>query len=113
MNKVSRGCGSQYMDCFKRKLVADSRADGMNASMLAKKHVVEISQHPWLSLPQHHQAQCLGGVVSKHLSYPSRRSDRCCDLRLHTDGNGTSGLPHGLYRAKLPRLLVSRFECDL
>ena len=40
MNKVSRGCGSQYMDCFKRKLVADSRGDGMNASMLAKKHGV-------------------------------------------------------------------------
>jgi len=40
MNKVSRGCGSQYMDCFKRKIVADSRADGMNASMLAKKNGV-------------------------------------------------------------------------
>jgi transposase len=40
MNKVSRGRGSKYTDCFKRKLVSESRADGMSASMLAKKHGV-------------------------------------------------------------------------
>ena len=40
MNKVSRCRGPKYSNDFKRKLVADSRADGMNASMLAKKHGV-------------------------------------------------------------------------
>ena len=38
MNKVSRGRGSKYTNDFKRKLVAESRADGMSVPMVAKTH---------------------------------------------------------------------------
>ena len=40
MSKVNHGRGSKYTDDFKRKLVAQSSADGVSVPMVAKKHGV-------------------------------------------------------------------------
>ncbi|MDG1078154.1 MAG: transposase [Planktotalea sp.] len=40
MSKVKHGRGSRYTDDFKRKLAAQSSADGVSVPMVAKKHGV-------------------------------------------------------------------------
>ena len=40
MSKASRGRGSKYTDDFKRKLVAESSADGVSVPMVAQRHGV-------------------------------------------------------------------------
>ena len=50
MSKVNHGRGSKYTDDFKRKLVAQSSADGVSVPMVAKKHgVPENRIYAWRS----------------------------------------------------------------
>lgn len=50
MSKVNHGGGSKYTDDFKRKLVAQSSADGVSVPMVAKKHgVPENRIYAWRS----------------------------------------------------------------
>jgi transposase len=44
MGKRRAGRGSKYSDEFKRRLVAESRADGVSVPMVAKKHGVPDSR---------------------------------------------------------------------
>ena len=44
LSKKQRGCGSEYTDGFKQKLVAESRAEGVTVPMVAKKHGVPTSR---------------------------------------------------------------------
>ena len=50
MNTRQRGRGSEYTDDFKRKLVAESSADGVSVPMVAKKHGVGTNRiYAWRS----------------------------------------------------------------
>ena len=50
MSTGQRGRGSKYTDDFKRKLVAQSSADGVSVPMVAKKHgVPENRIYAWRS----------------------------------------------------------------
>ena len=50
MSTGQRGRGSKYTDDFKRKLVAESSADGVSVPMVAKKHgVPENRIYAWRS----------------------------------------------------------------
>jgi transposase len=40
MSTLQRGRGSKYTDNFKRKLVAESSADGVSVPMVAQRHGV-------------------------------------------------------------------------
>ena len=44
MGKRRTGRGSKYSDEFKRRLVAESHADGVSVPMVAKKHGVPASR---------------------------------------------------------------------
>ncbi len=50
MSTGQRGRGSKYTDDFKRKLVAESIADGVSVPMVAKKHGVGTNRiYAWRS----------------------------------------------------------------
>ena len=44
MSTKPRGRGSKYTECFKRQLVAESRAAGVTVPMVANKHGVPTSR---------------------------------------------------------------------
>lgn len=44
MGKRQRGRGSKYSDAFKRRLVAESRADGVSVPMVSRRHGVPTSR---------------------------------------------------------------------
>ena len=53
MNKTRRGRGSKYTDDFKRKLVAESSADGVSVPMVAQRHgVPENRIYAWRGDPR-------------------------------------------------------------
>ena len=53
MSKVNHGRGSKYTDDFKRKLVAQSSADGVSVPMVAKKHGVGTNRiYAWRGDPR-------------------------------------------------------------
>ena len=53
MSTGQRGRGSKYTDDFKRKLVAESSADGVSVPMVAKKHgVPENRIYSWRGDPR-------------------------------------------------------------
>ena len=50
MSTLQHGCGSKYTDDFKRKLVAESSAEGVSVPMVAKKHGVPDNRiYAWRS----------------------------------------------------------------
>ena len=53
MSTLQRGRGSKYTDDFKRKLVAESSADGVSVPMVAQRHgVPENRIYAWRGDPQ-------------------------------------------------------------
>ena len=53
MSTLQRGRGSKYTDDFKRKLVAESSADGVSVPMVAKKHGVPDNRiYAWRGDPR-------------------------------------------------------------
>ena len=50
MSTLQHGCGSKYTDDFKRKLVAESSADGVSVPMVAQRHGVPDNRiYAWRS----------------------------------------------------------------
>ena len=50
MKKIRRDRGSKYTDDFKRKLVAESSADGVSVPMVAQRHGVPDNRiYAWRS----------------------------------------------------------------
>ena len=53
MSTLQRGRGSKYTDDFKRKLVADSSADGVSVPMVAQRHGVPDNRiYAWRGDPR-------------------------------------------------------------
>jgi transposase len=53
MSTLQRGRGSKYTDDFKRKLVAESSADGVSVPMVAQRHGVPVNPiYAWRGDPR-------------------------------------------------------------
>ena len=53
MSTLQRGRGSKYTDDFKRKLVAESSADGVSVPMVAQRHGVPVNRiYAWRGDPR-------------------------------------------------------------